>query len=638
MDSATLIAPIVVCAAAGLLCCLFNRRLRLLSGLLALAAGTYALVQAFLVFRAVSTDPLHAPVLFRATFDALNLGSFTPALFLHAGPFSALLFLAIAFFAVIVFLYALHALRTHEHPGRLYSLLLWALAGALTVVLADNWLPFLIGWALASVVVYLFASTGADSKDTRLRVFFTLGFADVCILLAVVLLSLYPPEGHTISPLSQLRAVPMSGFLVHAVYVLLLIGALAKAGAIPLHKWVPVSASHAHPVELALLTAAIDKFLGIYLLALISLRMFDVSLALRLVLLIIGAVTVLGAVFMAMVQHNLKKLLAYHAVSQVGYLILGLGTGAFIGILGGLFHMINNALYKACLFLGAGAAEDATGETDLAHMGGLAKVMPGVFLSMLVAALAISGIPPLNGFASKWMIYQGAIASPLPLAPFLLVVLVFGSALTLASFIKVISAMFFGRKPDQMHLKPPSSGRVLFAFPMLILALFCILFGVWYMFPVDHLVAPAVAELSGLSSTPEPTAWPGLWTSGWATLLILVGIALGILLYLGTGAFRTRTVPAFMAGEIVRDDRSRFRASNFYRTVEELPLIGALMKGAQAGTFDLIPDDQETGCPACGFLARLQDRVVPCCVTVLLFVLLIALFALSIGALCAGKA
>src|SRR4030042_5389712 len=112
---------------------------------------------------------------------------------------------------------------------------------------------------------------------------------------------------------------------------------------------------------------------------------------------------------MSLIQHDLKRLLGYHAVSQVGYMVLGIGTGNPIGIAGGLFHMLNHAIYKSCLFLSGGSVEKKAGTTELDKLGGFAKIMPITFVTFVIASLAISGVPPFNGFASKWMIYQGII-------------------------------------------------------------------------------------------------------------------------------------------------------------------------------------------------------------------------------------
>jgi formate hydrogenlyase subunit 3/multisubunit Na+/H+ antiporter MnhD subunit len=194
-------------------------------------------------------------------------------------------------------------------------------------------------------------------------------------------------------------------------FLALVTAAFAKAGAMPFHSWVPDSGEKAPAPVAAFLPAALDKLLGIYLLARIVLSVFQLNAEMRTLLMVIGAGSILAAVMMALVQHDMKRLLSYHAVSQVGYMVLGIASGVPVAIAGGLFHMLNNVLYKSCLFLCAGAVEKQAGTTDLDRLGGLAKAMPITFISCLIAATAISGIPPMNGFTSKWMIYQGLVDS-----------------------------------------------------------------------------------------------------------------------------------------------------------------------------------------------------------------------------------
>ena len=192
---------------------------------------------------------------------------------------------------------------------------------------------------------------GDAAGDAAGKTFVVIGFSDCALLLGVLLL--WQLTGTL--RMSAFDGVPVSGGVLTAAYLLLLTGALVKAGAMPGHTWIPKAAEGAPVSVMAYLPASLDKLLGIYLLARISLRMFALNDGLRLLLLVIGAVTIVLAVMMALVQHNLKKLLAFHAVSQVGYMVMGIGTGVPLGIAGGLFHMLNNALYKCCLFLGAGA-------------------------------------------------------------------------------------------------------------------------------------------------------------------------------------------------------------------------------------------------------------------------------------------
>ena len=170
-------------------------------------------------------------------------------------------------------------------------------------------------------------------------------------------------------------SIALNGALPCIAYTSLAIASFAKAGAVPFHSWLPDVAEHGPASVTAYLPASLDKLLGIYLLARISLNLFVMNGISNTMLLVVGAITIIFAVAIALVQHDFKRLLGYHAVSQVGYMILGIGTANPVGIAGGLFHMLNNALYKSCLFLGAGAVEKRTGTSDLSDLGGLSKYM-----------------------------------------------------------------------------------------------------------------------------------------------------------------------------------------------------------------------------------------------------------------------
>jgi formate hydrogenlyase subunit 3/multisubunit Na+/H+ antiporter MnhD subunit len=266
---------------------------------------------------------------------------------------------------------------------------------------------------------------------------------------------------------------------------------------------------------------------------------------------------------MALMQHDSKRLLGYHAVSQVGYMILGFGLGSVIGVAAGLFHMINNAIYKSGLFLSAGAVERQTGKSDIGELGGLSKAMPVTFFASLIFAMSISGVPPLNGFASKWMIYQGiidfgtgeGIASSLWVVWLGLAVL--GSALTLASFIKFIGGIFLGR--EEPALSKIKEVPVLMWLPMAVLALFCIVFGV---FATGWVVPKLFMPVTGTFT------FSGLWNSSFVSLLVLISIILGLLVYLATGKKKFRTEDSFIGGEKIQD-RAAYPATEFYKTFTE---------------------------------------------------------------------
>jgi formate hydrogenlyase subunit 3/multisubunit Na+/H+ antiporter MnhD subunit len=299
----------------------------------------------------------------------------------------------------------------------------------------------------------------------------------------------------------------------------------------------------------------------------------------------VGSFCIMAAVMMALVQHDMKRLLGYHAVSQVGYMILGIGTANPIGIAGGLFHMLNNAIYKSCLFFSGGAVEKKSGTTDLDRLGGLAKMMPITLFTFLVASLAISGVPPFNGFASKWMIYQGIINTAKN-GGFLwilwLIAAMFGSALTLASFMKLIHAIFLGQPSFRSQLRSQQLNEAgpTIVIPSLILALVCIAFGIFaYQLPLRSFIFPSIGIWASFS---------GIWNSGLAAGLLLIGIAVGIMIYLLGNIGKIREVDIFVGGEDQKDfPDMRVSGTEFYNSIQDIGIIRFMYKAAQRKLFDI---------------------------------------------------
>jgi formate hydrogenlyase subunit 3/multisubunit Na+/H+ antiporter MnhD subunit len=320
-------------------------------------------------------------------------------------------------------------------------------------------------------------------------------------------------------------------------------GSFTNAGAFPFHTWIVNFTEKAHGISSAFMPASYDKLIGIYFLTVLCSRIFVLNQWLVFALLVIGVCTIIFAVMMALVQHNFKKLLGYHAVSQVGYMVVGISLGSPLGIAAGLFHMFNNAVYKNGLFLTATSVERKTGTADLDKTGGLAASMPISFIAALIFALSISGIPPLNGFASKWMIYQGivefgqqeGIASQLWII--WLSLAVFGSALTLASVIKFIAGIYLGNKKE-IYSKVKEVSIVQWI-PKVILALICILSGAFATnFVVKELFMPVSGEF----------ACTGIWNSSLLFWLVVTSVIVGFLIY-WLGSFKNmRKAESFVGG------------------------------------------------------------------------------------------
>ena len=579
MNESLLLQALCVPAAAGLVCWLMGRSGRKLSFWLALLCSAWTVWITWNIFR--------QPILTvnRSWFDVGGLGL---GLILRTTPLNSLIGLAVAGFTLLITLYSAGYLRKEFPASRYYAYVMWTLAGALTALYADHLLLLLIGWEVVTLMLFLLVNLGGTEAAAKggMKSFVMLGLADCAMLASLAIL-----WGTGATPSLLLSEIPEGGLAVgttvgYLTYILLLVGALAKAGAMPFHTWVPAAAEGAPTSVMAFLPASLDKLLGIYLLALISLRMFAIDEAMQLLLLIIGAVTVLGAVMMAMIQHDLRKLLSYHAVSQVGYMVLGIGTGLWIGILGGLFHMLNNAIYKCCLFLTAGAVERRAGTTDLDRLGGLGRLMPVTFVACGVAAFSISGVPPLNGFVSKWMIYQGLLASPLRIAPLALVAALFGSALTLASFVKVLHSVFTGPVSSSAAAREPREVGLSMLVPMIVLAAFCVLFGLWYALPTQKLLGPAVAAL-GVEVSDEMASVGGLWRPAPALLLIVVGLIGGLVIYLIGRGFKVRRARTFVGGEVLPSEPIRVSGTGFYRTIRRLPIVGGVYGDAERKAFDI---------------------------------------------------
>jgi multicomponent Na+:H+ antiporter subunit D len=242
-----------------------------------------------------------------------------------------------------------------------------------------------------------------------------------------------------------------------------------KAAAMPFHAWLPDAHSSAPAPISAMLSGVLIKALGIYVIIRIYFDVFDAPQFFTTALLVLGTVSIIIGVFLAVGQWDLKRLLAYHSISQIGYILLGLGIATPLGILGAVFHLFNHAIFKSLLFYNAGSVEYALGTRDLKKMGNLTKLLPTTSQTSMIASLSISGIPPFNGFFSKLIIIIAAVqAGLMGYAIFAIV----GSILTLASFMKVQRYGFRGENIISSLLNPVE-WRMNSA--MIILAVLCLL-------------------------------------------------------------------------------------------------------------------------------------------------------------------
>jgi len=471
----------------------------------------------------------------------------------------------ISFFGAIMALYSSGFIT--RKLNRYFAYFFLTIASSLGVVISANWLIFTIFWGISGTALFLMIQLESGANAAAKKTMIILGGSDSLLILGIAIIY-YATGTFTIG------TAPWSGLAAAC----LLAAALAKAGGMPLHTWIPGCAEKAPLPVTALIPAALDKILGIYMMT----RLFQIMRfppEARMAVMIIGAITIICAVFMAIKQHNAKKLLAYHAISQVGYMILGIASGTTLGLIGGFFHMVNNAIYKCALFLGTGQVEKTTGTARLEKLGGLAKLLPFTFASMLIASFAISGIPPFNGFYSKWLIYQGILEANTKdfqlLTMLCLLAALFGSGLTLASFMKLIHAIFLGSSSPLIgKIEPSRREKFSLVFPQITLAAACILLG---LFAVNIFIKPVF----GAAALDEIR---GSWSPGTAAILIAAGIAIGLLLYWLSGV-KTRRTGSFIGGYTVAPEM-RLSGVAFYASIENIFPFRQIFRLADKKIFD----------------------------------------------------
>ncbi|MDP3791739.1 MAG: proton-conducting transporter membrane subunit [Candidatus Omnitrophota bacterium] len=412
--------------------------------------------------------------------------------------FSSFIMLAAAFFGFLIALYSNAFLKDKNYAKSFYAYFLITLSFVNGTVLADNLVLLLFFWEGLLATLFLMIAIGnPNAFKTATKAFVIVGLSDLCFMVGAALAG---KMAGTYS-ISQMH-ISLAG-LGGLAFIFLMIGTIAKAGSMPFHTWIPDAAIDAPLPFMAFLPAAIEKLVGIYFLTRLSLDMFKLEPHswVSTLMMSVGAITIILAVAMALIQKDFKRLLSYHAISQVGYMILGIGTLVPAGIIGGLFHMLNNSLYKCCLFLTGGAVEKQTGTTDLNKLGGLWNKMPVTFACFVIAAVSISGVPPFNGFFSKELVYDAALERGMVFY----LAAVGGSFLTAASFLKLGHAAFIDKQRTKLEATKEAPLSMLV--PMVVIALICVVFGLWNSLPINGLIQPSVSEhwLEGKTFAGFPT-------------------------------------------------------------------------------------------------------------------------------------
>ncbi|MCM8784965.1 MAG: hypothetical protein NC827_03490 [Candidatus Omnitrophica bacterium] len=493
--------------------------------------------------------------------------------------FSIFISIFVSLFTLLTLIYSFSYFENFENSNRYYCYILWTLASSIGAVFSNNLILFSVFWGILAITLYLLLNiSGEENAYPAKKTMIIVGGSDSFLIFGICGL-IYLTGKYTITDISIFIA---SGLEI-GIFFSLICASLAKAGCMPLHTWIPEISEKTDSIIMAYLPASLDKLLGIYLFSRILLNLFeynpDFHSQLWFLLRLIGSLTIVCAVLMAIVQHNMKKLLSYHAVSQVGYMVLGISCANSAGIVGGLFHMLNNSIYKSLLFFGAGNIEKTTNEVELEKLGGIGKFMPITFLTFLIGSLSISGVPPFNGFFSKYLIYQGLFertkSGDFEWSIWIICAMI-GSALTLASFLKIIHSVFLGHKKD--YLNEVKEVSLSMRIPVIILSSLCIIFGFGFIFPVR------VFENSTNYILDKNFEYliPSL-------NLIFVSLIFGFIIYLIFIGIKERKVGTFIGGE-VKLKEMEMSGTEFYKTIEKERFFSRMYIGAKNKIFDLYDD------------------------------------------------
>jgi hydrogenase-4 component B len=510
---------------------------------------------------------------------------------------SAFFLLVVNLGGAVASLFALGYGQHERTPERVLPFYPAFLAGMNLVLLADDAFTFLFAWEFMSLTSWgLVMAHHQESANARAGYLYLVMacFGTLALLLAFGVMA-GPNGGYDFA---AIRTSEMTAGWAAVALFLVLLGAGSKAGLVPLHVWLPL-AHPAAPSHVSALMSGVMTKVAVYGFIRIVFDLLGEPLAWwwgGLVLALGGITAVLGVLY-ALMQHDLKRLLAYHTVENIGIIFIGLGlalafqanhmyASAALALTAALFHILNHSLFKSLLFLGTGAVLTATGERDMERLGGLIHPMPWTALAFLIGAAAISALPPLNGFASEWLTFQAILLTPeLPqwllkfLAPAVGALLALSAALAAACFVKAFGITFLGRPRSPAAAQAQETDRYSLA-AMFTLAALCLMAGILPGLVVDGL-APVVGLINGGAQLVAQHSQPWLTLApvvdaksaynGWLVLLFMAlsGTAAALLIH-RFASNAVRRGPAWDCGFPDASPATQYTAGSFAQPIRRV--------------------------------------------------------------------
>jgi len=469
------------------------------------------------------------------------------------------------FISLLTFLiatYTLGFMGREKSQGRFYFWLVFLSASLVGLGISKSLGDFYVFWEMMTISSYFLALQKETKEARQAALTYFLAAASAGYLLLTGILSvgvagvnglLTEETAHGMLEFANLdlTVLPLP---VTVIALLFFIGLGVKAEVFPLYGWVPKLYQEAPTPIAALFASVLSKgaVIGLLVLFFVILANSAQMPGLRMGFAWLGALTMLLGTAAAMIQSDMQKLLAYSSISQMGYVVTGIALGSALGVAGGIFHAVNHMLFKSLLFLCAGAVLMQTGCKDLNKLGGLARKMPVTAFAVIIAAFSIAGVPPFNGFASKWMIYQASIADGTSFGVVIGAIAMIASTGTLAYYIKFVHTAFFGQLPEEFV--NTKEVPFIMQLPMLILAGLCTFLGIYPKIILD-LIGQIELQIGLL---PLPGGTDSLinlvetYNAGWLAFVVLVfGVGLLLLLGISSGGRQTngREVPLYAGGK-----------------------------------------------------------------------------------------
>lgn len=395
---------------------------------------------------------------------------------------SAFMLIMVSIISFTSLLFSIQYIRHISMDWKYYGLFMLLVSGMNGVIITGDLFNLFVFMEIALLAAFALVAFGSRAEEFEAAFKYAVMGA---ISSTIILIGI----GVTYSATSTLTMAKIAEILpVRDPVIMLWIGGFflagfgLKAAAMPFHAWLPDAHSCAPAPISSMLSGVLIKALGIYTLIRVFFNVLDAPDIFMKTFMVLGVISIIIGVFLAIAQWDMKRLLAYHSISQIGYILLGLGLATPLGIVGALFHLFNHALFKSLLFYNAGAVEMAMGTRDLKRMGNLTKILPVTSGTSMIASLSIAGIPPFNGFFSKLIIIIAAVQAGEPLFAFLAVI---GSILTLASFMKV---QRYGFRSERMVETVKTHIGWSMKFAMITIAVLCLV--------TSALIIPGVKEIT----------------------------------------------------------------------------------------------------------------------------------------------